>query len=143
MAVNKTILGYSAIIFVAGLIALVTSAMGVQCSNECEKYKKNHKGNHTWLSIVLFVSVLMVAGSLVGFYFGFTGKTEITVKARLPDNLKDAGSNPNTLAAPSVQSTPGGSAAPGGSSGTPAVDLDSLNKVMQDVKVLQDMKSSR
>lgn len=62
------ILGYSVLAFIAGLLLLVTSSMGINRSIECEQYKKSNKNNDTWLTIMIVVSVLMILGSGIGFY---------------------------------------------------------------------------
>ena len=81
MAFNKTFLGYSIIILISGPVMLITSAMGVQCSNECEKYKEDNKGNYDWMSIMLGISVLMVLASFGGFYLTFSEKATAAVIA--------------------------------------------------------------
>ena len=97
MAIDTKILKYSFVIFLSGLLMLVTSAMGVQCSNECEKYKNNNKNNHVWLSVMLGLSVFMVVGSLIGFYFGFSGKTVSEAVLSAQNTLQKTGAKIHPL----------------------------------------------
>ena len=62
-------LGYSIIVFVAGLMLLITSAVSMQRSTECNQYKE--ASNDSWLLIALMTSLLMIGGSGVGFFLWF------------------------------------------------------------------------
>lgn len=84
MAVNNALLGYAIIILIGGGILLANSALGVKCGNECKTYKNNNEGAHTWLTINLLISVLMVIVSLIMLYYSLTGKEAISLTKPLP-----------------------------------------------------------
>ena len=107
---------YSIIVFIAGVLLLVTSGIGMQRSNECEKYKKANEGNSALLTVSLITSLVMIIGSGVGFYFWMKVKSTAGGPTALaaPDVAKVATESALNIARrgvlPPIQRTPSGMA---------------------------------
>lgn len=67
---NLTILGIAIVLLLTGVFSIATTSIGIQCSNECESYKKTHESNQTFLIVNLVSAILVTLISCYGIYMG-------------------------------------------------------------------------
>lgn len=71
-----TLLGYAIVLLLAGIFSIATSSIGIECSNECDKYKDEKKSNFNFLIVNLVSAILVTISACLGIYLAITQKQE-------------------------------------------------------------------
>ena len=67
---NGTILIVASLLVIAGIFAIATSSIGVQCYNENEKFKEGRQPNFIFMIVTLVSAILMISSGSSAAYIG-------------------------------------------------------------------------
>ena len=69
------LLGYSIVLLLIGICSTASSSIGLQCSNENEKYKDDHPSNGKFLIVNLISAIFGIIIAIVGIVLAIKGSS--------------------------------------------------------------------
>jgi uncharacterized membrane protein YwzB len=68
---NGQVLAFAIVLLLTGIFSIATTSIGIQCSNECDAYKKKNESNQTFLIVNLVSAILVTLIACYGIYSAF------------------------------------------------------------------------